>query len=48
MGQDRDLDPDLAAGITPSLTRRSLLRTALGGWVNRCVNVSGGILPLLG
>ena len=19
-----------------------------GGWVNRCVNVSGGILPLLG
>ena len=20
----------------------------LGGWVNRCVNVSGGILPLLG
>ena len=29
MGQDRDRDPDLAAGITPSLTRRSLLRTAL-------------------
>ena len=24
------------------------LRAATGGWVNRCVNVSGGILPLLG
>ena len=22
--------------------------SAPGGWVNRCVNVSGGILPLLG
>ena len=25
-----------------------LAETILGGWVNRCVNVSGGILPLLG
>ena len=33
MGQDRDLDPDLAAGIIPSLTRRSLLRTALASGV---------------
>ena len=33
MGQDRDLDPDLAAGITPSLTRRRLLRTALASGV---------------
>ena len=29
MGQDRD--PDLAVGITSSLTRRSLLQTAVGG-----------------
>ena len=33
MGQDRDLDADLPAGITPSLTRRSLLRTALASGV---------------
>ena len=26
----------------------SAAAAALGGWVNRCVNVSGGILPLLG
>ena len=30
--------------------KRVLLRHYLeqGGWVNRCVNVSGGIFPLLG
>ena len=39
MGQDRDLDTDLAAGITPSLTRRSLLRTALASGVT--VSVAG-------
>ena len=31
---------DLFADLTPKHLRR--------GWVNRCVNVSGGILPLLG
>ena len=25
-----------------------LAASGVGGWVNRCVNVSGGILPLLG
>ena len=34
MGQDRDLDPDRAAGISPSLTRRRLLRTALASGVS--------------
>ncbi len=27
---------------------RKIARDSGGGWVNRCVNVSGGILPLLG
>ena len=30
---------DIAESVLPYLA---------GGWVNRCVNVSGGILPLLG
>ena len=37
--------------VLPYALARPALRTALGedgGWVNRCVNVSGGILPLLG
>jgi hypothetical protein len=33
MGQDRDLYSDLAAGITSSLIRRSLLQTALASWI---------------
>ena len=28
--------------------RHMLIGYARGGWVNRCVNVSGGVFPLLG
>ena len=50
------LIPKKEEPITPLIDRvRSLWETrgvscviVLGGWVNRCVNVSGGVLPLLG
>ena len=38
-------DETVTAVVSTLLTLALLLD---GGWVNRCVNVSGGILPLLG
>ena len=48
----KEHDDDLRA-VVLTMNERSLsglsdLRPPDGGWVNRCVNVSGGILPLLG
>ena len=42
------VEVSLAPGL-PSFAVVGLAEGAVrGGWVNRCVNVSGGIFPLLG
>ena len=45
MGQDRDPTPDLAAGITPGLTRRSLLLTALASGVSVSMASASPLVP---
>ena len=38
----------LLSNVITALSTFFLSQDMEGGWVNRCVNVSGGILPLLG